>query len=79
MNHCDVARKITGLWQRQQCGYWCENASRCHRRAAFLERRLDVRVGVEHALAAEQLDRVEEMPRRADRRVDLQAVLHARC
>src|SRR6266851_1824576 len=25
MNHCDVARKITGLWQRQQCGYWCEN------------------------------------------------------
>src|SRR2546421_3843632 len=24
MNHCDVARKITGLWHRQQCGYWCE-------------------------------------------------------
>ena len=24
-NHCDVARKITGLWQRQQCGYWCWN------------------------------------------------------
>jgi hypothetical protein len=21
MNHCAVARKITGLWQRQQCGY----------------------------------------------------------
>ena len=21
MNHCEVARKITGLWQRQQCGY----------------------------------------------------------
>ena len=20
MNHCEVARKITGLWQRQQCG-----------------------------------------------------------
>ncbi len=20
MNHCSVARKITGLWQRQQCG-----------------------------------------------------------
>src|SRR5580765_7683891 len=20
MNHCDVARKMTGLWQRQQCG-----------------------------------------------------------
>src|SRR5215469_11727475 len=23
MNHCSVARKITGLWQRQQCGYEC--------------------------------------------------------
>ena len=23
MNHCEVARKITGLWQRQQCGYAC--------------------------------------------------------
>src|SRR5262252_1405848 len=21
INHCSVARKITGLWQRQQCGY----------------------------------------------------------
>ena len=20
MNHCSVARKMTGLWQRQQCG-----------------------------------------------------------
>ena len=27
MNHCDVARKITGLWQRQQCGYVCANGS----------------------------------------------------
>src|SRR5271157_4273254 len=23
INHCSVARKITGLWQRQQCGYEC--------------------------------------------------------
>ena len=23
MNHCSVARKMTGLWQRQQCGYEC--------------------------------------------------------
>ena len=30
--------------------------------AAFLERLLDVRVRVEHALPAEQLDRVEEWP-----------------
>ena len=36
-----------------------------------------LRVGVEHALAAEQLDRVEEVPARADRRVDLEPVLHA--
>ena len=23
MNHCSVARKMIGLWQRQQCGYEC--------------------------------------------------------
>ncbi len=34
MNHCAVARKITGLWQRQQCGYECEKSSRCHSRPA---------------------------------------------
>ena len=27
MNHCDVARKMTGLWQRQQCGYECSYGS----------------------------------------------------
>src|SRR3979409_1475244 len=27
MNHCSVARKITGLWQRQQCGYECSVVS----------------------------------------------------
>ena len=48
MNHCDVARKITGLWQRQQCGYWWRTSRRCHSRPR-LERRLDLRVGVEHA------------------------------
>ena len=36
MNHCDVARKMTGLWQRQQCGYWCENALAVPEPAAFL-------------------------------------------
>ena len=45
--------------------------------AALLQRRLDVRVRVEHALAAEQLHRVEEVSGRPDRRVDLQAVPHA--
>src|SRR5579863_8192501 len=29
MNHCSVARKITGLWQRQQCGYECSILSEC--------------------------------------------------
>ena len=32
MNHCEVARKMTGLWQRQQCGYECWNTSWCHSR-----------------------------------------------
>ena len=45
--------------------------------AALLERLLDLRVRVEHALAAEELDGVEEVARRPDRRVDLEAVLHA--
>src|SRR5579872_4079990 len=30
MNHCSVARKITGLWQRQQCGYECSVFSVCN-------------------------------------------------
>ena len=45
--------------------------------AALLQRLFDLRVRVEHALPAEQLDGVEEMAGRADRRVDLEAVLHA--
>src|SRR6516225_8778263 len=31
MNHCSVARKITGLWQRQQCGYECSVFSVCNK------------------------------------------------
>src|SRR6185312_2297318 len=31
MNHCSVARKMTGLWQRQQCGYECSVFSVCSR------------------------------------------------
>src|SRR5581483_9159114 len=27
MNHCSVARKMIGLWQRQQCGYECSSVS----------------------------------------------------
>src|SRR5215469_5288045 len=29
INHCSVARKMTGLWQRQQCGYECSVFSVC--------------------------------------------------
>ncbi len=28
MNHCSVARKMMGLWQRQQCGYECSILSK---------------------------------------------------
>ena len=77
MNHCDVARKITGLWQRQQCGYECWKSCAVPEPRALLERLLDARVGVEHLLAAEELDRVEEVTAGADRGIDVQPVAHA--
>ena len=46
--------------------------------SARLERLDDDRVGVEDALAVEELHRVEEMSARSHGRVDLEAVLHAR-
>jgi hypothetical protein len=45
--------------------------------AALGERRLDVRVGIEHALAGEHVHRLEEAAARAHRRVDLEPVAHA--
>jgi hypothetical protein len=42
--------------------------------AALFERLLDVRVGIEDALAAKQTDGVVEVSARSDRRVDLEAV-----
>ncbi len=45
--------------------------------SALRERLDDLRVGIEHALAAEQLHGFEEVPGRSDRRVDLESVLHA--
>ena len=78
MNHCDVARKITGLWQRQQCGYAVVERLAVPQPAARGQRFLDLRVGVEHAQAAEERDLVEEVPARAHRRVDVEAVAHAR-
>ncbi len=46
--------------------------------AAFLQRLFDLRVRVEHTLAAEELDVLVEVPARSDRRVDLEAVAQAR-
>ena len=77
MNHCDVARKITGLWQRQQCGYWCENDSRCQSRPRSLSASSTLRIRIEDALPPKSSDRVEKVAARADRRVDVEAVLHA--
>ena len=28
MNHCGVLRKITGFFERQECGYWCLSRAR---------------------------------------------------
>ena len=46
--------------------------------AALRERRLDLRVGVVHLEAGEELHRVDEVAARVERGVDLQAVAHAR-
>ena len=77
-NHCDVARKITGLWQRQQCGYWCANVCAVPepRRARAAPPRPSGWRRT-RACPANRLDRVEEVAARPDRRVDLEAVLHA--
>src|SRR6185295_16801851 len=36
INHCSVARKMMGLWQRQQCGYECSSFSECISTPRFL-------------------------------------------
>ena len=51
----------------------CANDLRDHRRPR-LERFFDLRVGVEHAQAAEQFHGVEEVPCWSDGRVDIEAV-----
>ncbi len=46
MNHCGVLRKITGFFERQECGYWCLRRPRAMM-CAGLDQRLDHRlVGV---------------------------------
>jgi hypothetical protein len=42
---------------------------------ALAQRVLDVRIRIEHALPAEQLDRVEKVSARPDRGVNIEAVL----
>ena len=43
MNHCGVLRKITGFFERHECGYWCFSRPRAMIVAGFAER-LDHRV-----------------------------------
>ena len=40
MNHCGVLRKITGFFERQECGYWCLSRPRAEQLAG-LDQRLD--------------------------------------
>ncbi len=35
MNHCGVLRKITGFFDRQECGYWCFSRPRAISIPAF--------------------------------------------
>ena len=60
MNHCGVLRKITGFFERQECGYWCLSRARAISMPAS-DKRLDhglvgvalLALVVEHALAGE--------------------------
>ena len=56
MNHCSVARKMTGCLQRQQCGYECVIVSREEQRAALAQQLDDLRVRFEHVQAGPQRD-----------------------
>ena len=60
MNHCGVLRKISGFFERQECGYWCLSRPRAISMPASIKRLDDGLVGValvalvgEHALAGE--------------------------
>ena len=46
MNHCGVLRKITGVFDRQLCGYWCLSRPRATSAARFDQRVDDRFVGV---------------------------------
>ena len=46
MNHCGVLRKMTGFFERQECGYWCLSRPRAIRAPASIKRLDDRLVGV---------------------------------
>ena len=71
MNHCGVLRKMTGFFERQECGYWCFKRPRAIS-ICGIDQRLDHRlVGV--ALFAFVVD--DALAREAGRRLGEGAVL----
>ena len=78
MNHCDVARKITGLWQRQQCGYWCAKSSRCHSRPRSFSACSTCGLASNTRWPPNSSTVSRKCPPGPDRRVDLEPVAHAR-
>ena len=74
MNHCSVARKITGFLQRQQCGYECVIVSREEQRPALAQQLDDLRIRFEHVQAGPQRNVGRELAAMIDRRVGLEAV-----
>ena len=77
MNHCDVARKITGLWQRQQCGYWCAKSARCHSRPRSFSACSMCGLASNTRCPPNSSTVSRKCPPGPDRRVDLEAVAHA--
>ena len=46
MNHCGVLRKMSGFFERQECGYWCFSRPRATRLPASIKRLDDGLVGI---------------------------------
>ena len=77
MNHCGVARKMTGEWQRQQCGYVCWMVVRNHSRPRSASVASTTGLASKTFNAAHHADVRVEAAVHADRRVDVEAVLRA--
>jgi hypothetical protein len=78
MNHCDVARKITGLMAAPAVRIGMLEVRAIPQAAALGERRFDHRIRVEHLHAAHDPDIGREPAIDADWRVDLEPVPDAR-